>query len=300
MNNLMNTKNNRNTKQVFDLLLVFTLLAAVSGCGGNSNTNQSNANATPSPSSSPTVSPTATPAENPTAKLAGVWETKYDISNIMPGYPASSTGVGQFAKWKWSEGVKKGDDYVGRITNELNNENIAEYSVVGKSITLTFLPVSMGTTQTSGTSRTYEYELANDDKMLTLKGSDPIVLTKGSNNADMETVSYVISDKVDWMMRPPKTIDPSQPEAHYVTFGSAQKFDNGYGGKMEFWNEDPYTPSVPHTVVATGQYLLTSKTKVTITIGGGPKSGTYKLIDNRVLQIDFTDPSEQDLVLTAR
>jgi hypothetical protein len=51
--------------------------------------------------------------------------------------------------------------------------------------------------------------------------------------------------------------------------------------------------------VATGEYLLTSKDKMTITLGG-PKSATYKLLDNRVLQIDFTDPNETDMVLTAR
>lgn len=301
----MNTKNNLNTNIIFNLLLAVAFLAAVLGCG-SSNTSQPNANQTVNSNAAPqntlvVNSPTPTPTpNNPTAAFAGVWETKYDISNIIPGYPASNFGTsGQFAEWRFSEGVKTGDQYVGKITNALNNENIAEYTVVSKTITVKFLPVSIGTTQTTGTSRDYEYEIADNGNMLTLKGRDPILLTKGTGNTEMENVSFVISNKVDWIIRPPKTVDPSKPDAFFITFETAQKFDNGYRGKMEYWNEDPYNPSVLPTVVATGEYLLTSKDKMTITLGG-PKSATYKLIDNRVLQIDFTDPNESDMVLTAR
>lgn len=300
----MNKKNNRNIKKFYNLILIVAFLAALSGCNSTdkSQTNANQAVITPTPQTTQAV-PAATP-DNPTLAFAGAWETTYDMSKIMPGYPSASTGaVGQFAQWRLSEGVKKGDEYVGKVTNEGNNENIAEYTVAGKTITLKFLPVAgmqnTGATQTSGTSRDYEYEISNNGNTLTLKGRDPIVLQKGSGNSDMETVSFIISNKVDWTLSPPRSIDPNKPDAYYITFDTAQKFDNGYGGKMEFWNEDPNNPNAPHTVVATGQYLLTSKDNVTITLGG-PKSATYKLIDNRVLQIDFTDPNEKDMVLTAR
>ncbi len=295
----MKTINNRNI-MISNLLLIVAFLAVVSGCSSTpSNDNQAVNRATPQNTlAEEKPTPTAAPV-NPTAGLAGVWETKYDISKIIPGYPSSQLGTsGEFANWRLSEGVKKGEEYVGKVTNELNNENIAEYTIASKTITFKFLPVSIGNTQTSGTSRDYEFELSNNGNMLTLKGNDPIVLTRGTNNSDMENVSFIISNKVDWMLAKPKTIEHGKPEAHYVTFDTAQKFDNGYGAKMEFWHEDPNNPN-NHFVVATGQYLLTSKDTVTITLGG-PKSGTYKLLNNRVLQIDFTDPNEEDLILTAR
>lgn len=293
----MNTQNKGNI--IFTrLLLLIACLAVISGCSSNQSNNQQVVNKTAPQNTLAEEKPTATPV-NPTAAIAGVWETKYDISKIIPGYSSSQLGTtGEFANWRLSEGVNKGNEYVGRVTNELNNENIAEYTITGKTITLKFLPVSIGNTQTSGTSRDYEFELSNNGNMLTLKGNDPIVLTKGTNNSDMENVSFIISNKVDWMLGKPKTVDFNKPEAHYVTFDTAQKFDNGYGAKMEFWHEDPNNPN-NHFVVATGQYLLTSKDTVTITLGG-PKSGTYKLLNNKVLQIDFTDPNEEDLILTAR
>lgn len=295
----MNMKKNRNTNRIFSLLLVISFLAAVSGCSSSDN-NQSNATVnkgTPqnlAEENKPT--PIPTPA-NPTAAFAGTWETNYDMSKIIHGYPTSNVGTSaQFAQWRLSEGVKKGDEYVGKVTNELNNENIAEYTATEKAITLTFLPIA-GSSQTTGTSRNYEYEFSENGTMLTLKGNDPIVLRKGTSNSDMENVSFIISNKVNWMIRPARTVDPNQPDVDYVTFETAQKFDNGYGGKMEYWHGDPNDPNT--RIVATGQYLLTSKDKVTITLGG-PKSATYKLIDNKVLQIDFTDPNEQDMVLTAQ
>ena len=296
----MNIKKNRNIMKFSKNILVAAFFAILTGCGSSQSDTSQNVNRAAPQNTIAEEKPTPTAAPvNPTAAIAGSWETKYEISKIIPGYPSSNLGTGnQYAQWKISEGVRKGDEYVGRITNELNNENIAEYTLVAKTITLKFLPVSIGGTQTSGTSRDYEFELTENGNMLTLKGNDPIVLTKGTNNSDMENVSFIISNKVDWMLSKPKTIDYNKPEAHYVTFETAQKFDNGYGGKMEFWQVDPNN-SNNHIVVATGQYLLTSKDKVTITLGG-PKSGTYKLLDNRVLTIDFTDPNEEDLVLTAR
>lgn len=295
----MKTEISREPRRIFILLIFIALLLAMSGCGGS--TNQSNANQTVNrgtpQNSSAQESPTPS---NPTAGLAGAWETTYDISNIIPGYPSSTAGTGnQFAQWRFSEGIKKGDEYGGKVTNELNNENIADYSIAGKTITLTFLPVSSGTTTTSGTSRNYEYEISDNGNTLTLKGRDPIVLRKGTGNSDMENVSYVISNKVDWMIRPALTMNSSSPDADYVTFETARKSDQGYGGRMTFYTDNPSYPP-PGDIVEIGQYLLTSKDKVTLTFLGGPKSGTYKLIDNKVLQIDFTDPNEKDMVLTAR
>lgn len=285
-------------KNICNMFLAVTFLATIFGCSSQPTNNQ-NTNTPPQNTNNAQQTPTAV---NPTTVLAGTWETKYDISKLIPGYPSSNLGTSaEFAQWKISEGVLKGDEYVGRITNELNNENIAEYTLSSKTITLKFLPVSGSQNASStGTSRDYEFELSSDGKLLTLKGNDPIILNKGTDNSDMENVSFVISNKVDWMISPPLTIDHGRPEAFYITFETAKKSDSGYTGKIEFWNEDPHDPTVPHPVVATGQYTLSSKDKLSITLNGGSRSATYKLIDNRVLQIDFSDQNEKDWVLTAR
>ena len=152
-------------KNICNMFLAVTFLATIFGCSSQPTNNQ-NTNTPPQNTNNAQQTPTAV---NPTTVLAGTWETKYDISKLIPGYPSSNLGTSaEFAQWKISEGVLKGDEYVGRITNELNNENIAEYTLF-KDNNIDFCHLRFPECKLDGTSRDYEFELSSDGKLLTLK-----------------------------------------------------------------------------------------------------------------------------------
>jgi len=270
----MNRKNIINMNRTLTLLLVITLLAAFAGCSSSSNKNQTTVNrATPTMTEE---KPAATPS-NPSAAFAGEWETND---------PRASSGG--FVRWKFSDGIKKDNGYTGRVTDVGTNDDIANYTITEKTITMEYLPVS------SGTSKTYDYTISDEGKTITLKGDKPFVLRKGTSNAEMEKAANIISSH-QWNLDSAVATKMGLASDTYVEFDAAQKNDRGYGGAMKFYDSS----GMPQNYLA--QYVITSKENVIITLPSGQKAGTYKIMnDEKILQIDFNDPTESDLFLNRR
>ncbi len=271
---LMNTKNIVNMRRVLNLLLVVTFLAVFSGCKSSSSNNQPVVNR-----GTPTMTeekPTATPS-NPSAAFVGEWETND---------PRASSGG--FVRWKFGDGIKKDNGYTGKVTDVGNNNDIANYTVTEKTITLEYLPVS------SGTSKTYDYKITDEGKTISLQGDKPLVLRKGTSNAEMEKAARIISGH-QWNLDSAAATKMGLAPDTYVEFDRAQKNDRGYGGAMKFYD----STGAPQNFLA--QYVITSKENVMITLPSGQKAGTYKILnDEKILQIDFVDPVESDLFLNRR
>ncbi len=266
----MNTKN---MQRLVNFLLVITFLAAVSACS-SSNKNQTVVNrATPIMTEE---KPTATPS-NPSSAFVGEWETN----------DPRASGRG-FVRWKFGDGLKKDNGYTGKVTNVGTNDDIANYTITEKTITLEYLPVS------SGTSRTYDYKITDEGKTISLQGDKPWVLRKGTSNAEMENAARIISGP-QWNLDSAVATKMGLAPDTYVEFDPAQKNDRGYGGAMKFYD----STGAPQNVFA--QYVITSKENVMITLPSGQKAGTYKILnDEKILQIDFNDPVESDLFLNRR
>ncbi len=165
-----------NTYRILSLLLAVTFLAAMSGCRTGPSSNQPVVNR-PTPTLKE-ESPTATPS-NPSTAFVGEWETND---------PRASSGG--FVRWKFGDGTKKDNGYTGKVTDMANNDDIANYTITEKTITLEYLPPSSG-------SKTYDYKITDEGKTISLQGDKPWVLRKGTNNAEMEKAAETIS-KYEW------------------------------------------------------------------------------------------------------
>ena len=266
----MNTKY---MNRVLNLLLVITFLVAMSACSSNrSNQNQTVNRGTPTMTEE---KPAATPS-NPSAAFAGEWETND---------PRASTGG--FVRWKFGDGTKKDNGYVGKVTDVGTNDDIANYTITEKTVTLEYLPVG-------SSSKTYDYKITDEGKTITLQADKPMVLRKGTSNAEMEKAAGIISN-YQWNLDSAVATKMGLASDTYVEFDAAQKNDKGYGGAMKFYD----STGAPQNYLA--QYVITSKENVIITMPSGQKSGTYKILnDEKILQIDFTDPVESDLFLNRR
>ncbi len=259
--------------RILTLLVVITFLAVLSGCSVSSNQNLTVNRATPTMTEE---KPTATPS-NPSAAFTGEWETND---------PRASSGG--FVRWKFSDGNKKDNAYTGRVTDMATNDDIANYTVTEKTITLEYLPVS------SGVSKTYDYKITDEGKTISLQGDKPWVLRKGTNNAEIEKAANIISTH-QWNLDSAAASKMGLAPDTYIEFEPAQKNDRGYGNTMKFFD----STGTPQNYLA--QYVITSKENVIITLPSGQKSGTYKILnDEKILQIDFTDPVESDLFLNRR
>jgi hypothetical protein len=268
----MNTKN---MHKVLSFLLVITFLAVVSGCSVSSNKNQTVVNR-----GTPTMTeekPTATP-NNPSTAFVGEWETN-----------DPRVSAGGFVRWKFSDGTKKDNGYTGKVTDVGTNDDIANYTITEKTVTLEYLPVS------SGSSKTYDYKITDDGKTITLQGDKPMVLRKGTSNAEMERAANIISSHL-WNLDSAVATKMGLAADTYIEFDPAQKNDRGYGNTMKFFDA---VTGAPQNFLA--QYVITSKENVIITLPSGQKAGTYKILnEEKILQIDFTDPVESDLFLNRR
>ncbi len=267
----MNTKN---MQRLVNFLLVITFLAAVSACS-SSNKNQAVNRPTPTMTEE---KPTATPTpNNPSAAFVGEWETND---------PRASSGG--FVRWKFGDATKKDNGYTGKVTDMANNDDIANYTITEKTITLEYLPPSSG-------SKTYDYKITDEGKTISLQGDKPWVLRKGTSNAEMEKAAETIS-KHDWNLDSAVATKMGLAPDTYIQFEPAQKNDRGYGGAMKFIDANT---GFPQSDLA--QYVITSKENVIITLKSGQKAGTYKILnDEKILQIDFNDPVESDLFLNRR
>lgn len=266
-----------NAVSIVSLMFVVGLLAAVSGCrssSNNTNTNQAVNRGTPTVTEE---KPAATP-KNPSAAFAGDWETND---------PRVSSGG--FVRWRFSDGVKKENGYSGRVTDVASNDDIATYIITEKTITLEYLPVS------SGTSKTYDYTVSDEGKTITLNGDKPWVLRKSTSNAEMEKAGSIISTH-QWNLDSAVATKMGLVPDTFIEFDVPLKSDRGYGGAMKFFDANT---GMPQSLLA--QYIITSKESVVITLPSGPKAGTFKILnDEKILQIDFTDPTESDLFLNRR
>ncbi len=264
-----------NTSRILSLLLAVLVFTERTGWTSRSGTNQTVVNrATPTMTEE---KPTATPS-NPSAAFAGEWETND---------PRASAGG--FVRWKFSDGNKKDNAYTGRVTDMATNDDIANYTVTEKTITLEYLPVS------SGVSKTYDYKITDEGKTISLQGDKPWVLRKGTNNAEIEKAANIISSH-QWNLDSAAASKMGLAPDTYIEFDPAQKNDRGYGNTMKFYDA---VTGAPQNFLA--QYVITSKENVIITLPSGQKAGTYKILnDEKILQIDFTDPVESDLFLNRR
>lgn len=261
--------------RILNLLLVITFLAAMSACSSNKSSQNQNQTVNRGTPTMTEEKPAATPS-NPSAAFAGEWETND---------PRASSGG--FVRWKFGDGIKKDNGYVGKVTDVGTNDDIANYTITEKTVTLEYLPVG-------SSSKTYDYKITDEGKTITLQGDKPMVLRKGTSNAEMERAAGIIS-KYQWNLDSTVATKMGLAPDTYVEFDAAQKNDKGYGGAMKFYDSS----AVPQNFLA--QYVITSKENVIITLPSGQKVGTYKILnDEKILQIDFNDPVESDLFLNRR
>ena len=284
----MKTKNNREIKRIYILLAFIALSVAMSGCGGGATSN--NAAATPNVNrDTPNTQAQQTPTPNPADALAGVWETK------DPRATGPSTATTQFVRWQISSATKRGEEYVGKVSDLSNNNlDVADYVLrPNNSVTLEF----KGSYITGAPSSTYNYEVSDNGNTITLKGDKPIVLTRGSTNTDIQKDAQTIaSTPPDWKLDPDvalKMFPTFNKDYIFVVFAQPSKYNEGYGGTMEF-HESYTTPQK----VAEWRYTITSRNKVDVNDGKGTKSASYELLNNdKILKIDFADDTP-DLYLT--
>lgn len=276
----MNTKSNQDIKRTFILLAFVVLAAAMSGCVINSGNN--NAAATPNVNTSNVNSSTPqntqaqqTPTPNPVEAFYGEWETKDPSS-------------GQFERWRLGTADKEGSEYVGRITNLSTNANLGKYKVgiSDKSITLELAGAQSG-------SFTYEYEVSPDRNTITLKGSNPIVLKRGTANADMLKDVETFYNGV-WKLddAAAKSLNYTPPVE--IVFERSNKYDEGYSGDVRLFE-------ISTGSIAELKYIIPSKNKIKISDRNGSKSATYEIMNNgNILKIDYEDPGSADLFLTKK
>lgn len=265
----MNKKDDQKLKIILNLLPILILIAMVLGCGG---TNQSVANKPdPSPANTPTEEkkPEKETAEkSPVEPFYGNWETK-------------DPTTGQFERWKFGTAEKEGSEYVGRITNLDTNVNLGKYRVgtSDKSVTLE-LSAGQG-------SLTYDYEIAPDGSKITLKGNNPIVLTRGTSNADIIKDAEIIADlnKSNWKLSDGR-------EVFFVFDKSTAQYDSGYAGMLQFVN--------PNGTKETKQFTITSKNKIVIKDDMGQRAASYDLQNNGDDMIITFDKSGEKLYFSRR
>lgn len=281
----MSTKDNSEMHRIFTLLVFVALAVTMSGCGGsgnnNSSSNSGNTSNTVSQTQATPVQPT--PTVNPVDAFVGTWETS-DLTSP------------DFLSLRIGSASKNGDDYVGKITNTATNDDVADYSLREKSreITLNFKPPFVSS---QGSSSTYEYEVSGDGNKITLKGNKPIVLEKGSKNTeilrDVAILANLGGRYKDWAIADAnisQKIFPGVSSMILVKFEAAQKYNEGYRGKMLFID------SGSGGTVAEWTYTIPSKTKIEINDGKGTKSASYKIRDDeKQMEIDFVNAGDTDL-----
>jgi hypothetical protein len=280
----MRTKGNREMHRIFTLLVFVALAVTMLGCRDSSNNNSSSSSNTSITASQNQATPVQpTPTVNPVDAFVGTWETS-DLAS--PDY----------LSLRISSATKNGGDYVGKITDLSTNNDAADYSIREKSreITLNFKPPFVSS---QGSSSTYEYEFSGDGNKITLKGNKPIVLEKGSRNTEILRDVAILADLggkyQDWAIvdaNISQKIFPSVSSMILVKFEAAQKYNEGYRGKMLFMDAGS------GGTVAEWTYTIPSKTKIEINDGRGTKSASYKIRgDEKQMEIDFVNASDTDL-----
>ena len=282
----MRTKDNREMHRIFTLLVFVALAVTMLGCRDSSNNNSSSSSNTSNTASQNQVTPVQpTPTVNPVDAFVGTWETS-DLTS--PNYLSLRIGSAS----------KNGDDYAGKITNTATNDDVADYSIREKSreITLNFKPPFVSSL---GSSSTYEYEVSGDGNKITLKGNKPIVLEKGSKNAeilrDVEIIANLAGKYKSWAIADGNVASklfPSTSATILVNFEAAQKYNEGYRGKIVF------VDASSGGTLAEWTYTIPTKNKMEINDGKGTKSATYKIRDDeKQMDIDFVNAGDTDLYL---
>lgn len=279
----MTTKDNRGMHRIFTLLVFVALAVTMLGCRDSSNNNSSSSNTSNTVSQTQSTPTQPTPTVNPVDAFVGTWETS-DLTS--PNYLSLRIG----------SATKNGDDYVGKITDTSTNNDVADYSIREKSreMTLNFKPPFVSS---QGSSSTYEYEVSGDGNKITLKGNKPIVLEKGSKNTeilrDVAILANLGGKYRDWVIADAnisQKIFPSVSSMIAVKFDAAQKYNEGYRGKMLFIDTGS------GGTVAEWTYTIPSKNKIELNDGKGTKSATYKIRDDeKQMEIDFVNASDTDL-----
>ena len=278
----MRTKDNREMHRIFTLLVFVALAVTMLGCRGNSNSNASSNNTSNTVSQNQATPVQPTPTVNPVDAFVGTWETS-DLTSP------------NFLSLRIGSASKNGDDYVGKITDTSTNDDVADYSIREKSreITLNFKPPFVSS---QGSSSTYEYDVSGDGNKITLKGSKPIVLEKGSKNTEIVRDVAILANTggkyASWAIvdaNISQKLFPNVSSSVFVDFEAAQKYNEGYRGKMTFHDGSGGT-------VAEWTYTIPSKNKIEINDGKGTKSATYKIRDDeKQMEIDFVDAGDTDL-----
>lgn len=274
----MKTKNIREIKGIFILLVFIALSAAMTGCGSGSNT-ANNTAATPNvnrdtPSN---TAATQTPTPNPAEGILGVWETRDPrvVKNI------TTMPQPDFVRLKINYGTEDKGNYNGDVTDVTTNANVGRYTLYpNKSVKLDLAPLIQGT---------FDYDVAPDGNTLSLKtDSNPIVFRRGSANTDVEKDARTLSDPaISWVPTPStKTsiLDRTKYDVNFVTFDSPSASGEGYGGKMILQLPGP---------TKEGTYIIAPNKKIIFDIGSGRTEGNYSLESNGdLLRIKFQDGTE--------
>lgn len=268
----------KNTKTHILMSVLFAFSALALGCGNTVSTTPSSPSPAPTPAEVSKVSEKATastPAPNPVEAFYGEWETKDPSS-------------GQFERWKLGTAEKEGSEYVGRITDLSNNVNVGKYKVgtSDKSITLELAG-------NQNASLTYDYEISSDRNTITLKGSNPIVLKRGTDNADMLKDVETFYNGV-WKMDDATANSLNYTPPVEVVFEKSNKYDEGYSGEVRIFE-------IGAGNVIENKYVIPSKNKITIADKNGSKSAKYEIMNNgNILKIDYEDPGSPDLFLNKK
>ncbi|CAN5559434.1 hypothetical protein BH10ACI1_BH10ACI1_27150 [soil metagenome] len=265
----MKIKNNRKTQKIFNLLLVVGILVPMLSCSSSSN--QSTVNrGTPQNTlteEKPTVSPTPS---DPLEVFYGAWEVN----------KGGSAGI---EKWNFKRATKKDGDYVGKIT-DLNNNDMYDYTIKPKpdnATSGTIGLVGMSSMFSVGSGKTLDYEVTDNGNKITLKDNPEIVLKRDSGNADIQQAADKIVSLSPWKLNLEAAKQMGFSGDTVVNFKTPTKYSNGYGGTMEITDSTGKTEN--------RNYIITSKTEITLKDSVGEKLATYKLETDDLLIIKYKD-----------
>lgn len=251
----MNTKNNRKTRKILNLLIAFGLLVPMFGCVAPGNQPAANT-AAPVNTATPQAAPTPdnssnTTTENPASVFYGTWEKE------EPGQP--------FRFEKFGVASKKDDVYVGKVTDQ-SNTVVANYTVYkDKTVEIAYLPAYYG-----GTAFTYSYAVSDGGNKLTLDGNPPIVYTKGSGNTQIQKDATILATAA-WRS--------ARDQTRMLAFTDAKQYDKGWNGN--------YLITVNGAPDEQGTFAITDAGKITLKpdSSGGSTEFTYKIKSDKFFDL---------------
>lgn len=187
-------------------------------------------NPTTSDSSSGKTTSSKSSSKNPANVFYGTWEKEEQ---------------GQSFRYEvFGSASKKGDLYVGKITDQ-RNVVVADYTIYKDNrIEIAYLPAYYG-----GNTYTYSYEVSNGGNKITLDSNPPIIYTKGKSNTTIQSDAAKLASG-GWT-------EAGKP-SNTLSFSGTSQSGAGWTGRYAFSGSSSDTGIF--TITKAGEIVLASDT----------------------------------------